>query len=64
MISLRDIRNKQVYGDTDSERQRVVKDRQIIEFKNLMSYEKDVRPSDLGFFPEDEEEFIEQSTVH
>ena len=28
-----------------------------------MSYKPDVRPSDLGFFPEDEEEFIAQSTA-
>merc|ERR1712151_1368929 len=58
-----DIRNKQVHGGTDSERQRIMKQRQVLEFKRLMSYRKDVRPSDLGFFPEDEEEFIEQSTV-
>ena len=28
-----------------------------------MSYRKDVHPSDLGFFPEDDEEFIKQLTV-
>ena len=28
-----------------------------------MLYKKDVHPSDIGYFPEDEEEFIEQSTV-
>ena len=63
MISLWDICNKQVHGGTHSERQQIIKQRQVVKFKRLMSYRKDVCPSDLGFFPEDEEEFIKQSTV-
>ena len=40
-----------------------MKDCQIIKFKKLMLYKKDLRPLDLGLFPEDKEKFIEQSTV-
>ena len=40
-----------------------MKEHQVLEFKRLMSYRKDVRPSDLGFFSEDNEEFIKQLTV-
>ena len=36
---------------------------QVLKFKRLMSYRKDVHPSYLSFFPEDEEEFIKQLTV-
>jgi len=63
MIGLWENRNEQVHGSTHTERQRIMKQRQVLEFKRLMVYRKDVRPSDLGFFPEDEEDFIEQSTV-
>ena len=30
-----------------------MKDRHTMKFKKMMSYKKDVRPSDLGVFPED-----------
>ena len=63
MISLWDICNKQVHRDTDSKQQRIMKQHQVLEFKRLMLYRKDVHPSDLGFFLEDKEEFIKQSTV-
>merc|ERR1712032_410206 len=63
LIKLWEIRNTQVHGTTDGERQRIMKHRQIAEFKRLMSYKPDVRPSDLCFFPDDAEEFIAQSTA-
>ena len=40
-----------------------MKDHQIVKFKKLMLYKEDVGPSDLSFFPDDEEEFIEQLTA-
>ena len=63
MIKLWEIWNNQVHGNTDGERQWIMKRRQIAKFKRLMSYKPDVWPSDLGFFPDDEEEFIVQSTA-
>ena len=39
-----------------------MEDCHIIKFNKLMSYKKDIHPSDICFFPEDEEGFIEQST--
>ena len=41
-----------------------MKDRQIIKFKKLISYKykRHVHPSDLGFFPEDEEKLINKLT--
>ena len=63
MINLWEIRNNEVHGSTDSKRQWIMKQWQITEFKKLMMLKKDVRPSDLSFFPDDEEGFIEESTV-
>ena len=63
MKKLWDIRNKQVNGNTDSKRQQIMKNCQITKFKCLMLYKPDVQPSDLSFFPDNKEEFIEQSTA-
>ena len=63
-IILWDNCNQQANGKTDSEQQRIMKDRQIIKFKKLISYKykRHVHPSDLGFFPEDEEKLINKLT--
>lgn len=63
MINLWEIRNVEVHRSTDSDRQWIMKQHQVTEFKKLMMFKKDVCLSDLSFFPNDEEGFIEESTV-
>ena len=63
MIELWEIRNGQVHGRTNKEREKKRKSRHIQELKKLFEKKNDVRPADIVLFPEDEDEFIEKSTA-
>ena len=63
VIELWEIRNGQVHGRTNKEREQKRKSRHIQELKKLFEKKNDVRPADIVLFPEDEDEFIEKSTA-
>lgn len=63
MIELWEIRNDQVHGRTNKEREQKRKSHQLQELKKLLATKDDVRPADMVLFPENEENFIEKSTA-
>ena len=63
MIELWEIRNGQVHGRTNKEREQKRKSRHLQELKKLFEKKNDVHPADIVLFPENEEEFIEKNTA-
>ena len=63
MIELWEIRNGQVHGRTNKEREQKRKSRNLQELKKLFEKRNEVRPADIVLFPENKEEFIEKNTA-
>ena len=63
MITLWEQRNKDIHGDTDENKNRILKEKLKTEFLNLNSLQDQCRPRDRFLFRDDPEEFIKRSTA-
>ena len=63
VIELWEIKNGQVHGRTNKQREQKRKTRHLQELKKLFAKKNNVQPADIVLFSENEEDFIEKNTA-
>ena len=63
MISLWEQRNKDIHGDTNEDKDRILKEKLSAEFLRLNSLQHECRPRDQFLFRDNPKEFLKRSTT-